>query len=131
MSTSQIPPGLAVGLVTFDEPTLLFLTNGSSSRWLAQKIQDRTEVLIDGCRSEDNATDLRLTILPVDSSPTEMTRLGDEIAWRISREDADYYAQQLRALAGSAGPAHTYLDSASTIGVMISKGEYDSATIFS
>lgn len=118
-------PNLELGLVDFEEPTLLLLGETSSFDWLACRIAEGCEFALKGRVS--------LKFIP-SMQEGELSGTGNEFEWHMSHAEMALVAQQLRELATGDVPAHAYLDSirnTAGIQIMASKGEYEPARIFS
>ena len=120
---------LRAGLVDFADPTFLLLGESSSFDWLAEQLENKRAVVLEG---ESGESPERLLIVPSDREG-RMSRAGAILEWQLSASEAALVSQQLRELAASPAPAHVYLDPASNLAgvqVMASKGEYDPTTVF-
>lgn len=113
----------------FADPTFLLLGESGSFEWLAEQIEGRRAVALEGEPGKDLA---RLSIVP-SAQEGRVLKAGAILEWQISSSEAALVSQQLRELAASSSPAHAYLDSASNfagVQIVASKGEYDAARVF-
>ena len=119
-----------IGLADFAESTLLILGDAASLNWLADCIETRQ--LIDLARSPlAKLVSVGLMIVPTDNAGS-LSRNDTLFKWKVSRLEAQQFAEQLRALAVSEKPAHAYLDpEANNAGVQIiaSQGEYNADAV--
>ena len=123
---------LHIGLADFAEPTLLLIGDENSLTWLAQQIDARRDLKLAEMPKIVRQTGISLHLIPA-IHRGRLTRLEKAFNWEISSAEALRLALQLRELAISPVPAHTYLDSESNtadIQVVASRGEYDAAKIF-
>lgn len=120
---------LRAGLVDFADPTFLLLGEPESFDWLAEQIEGRCAVALDGVQGKDLA---RLSIVPT-AQEGRVSREGSVLEWQMSYSEAVLVSQQLRELATSSSSSHAYLDPASNLAgvqIMASKGEYDPERVF-
>jgi len=123
---------LHVGIAEFSEPTLLLIGDALVLYWLADQIDARQELKLAEMPSLVSQTEVNLRLAPATHSGS-LTRKGKAFSWEISADEAKQFAQQLRGLAASPGPAHAYLDpesNTSGVQVVASKEEYDLEKIF-
>lgn len=113
----------------FAEPTLLLLGTSSSFNWLAEQVERRREMVLEGAAGRA----LGILLLVPSAQEGRFSRHGHTLTWRISLDQAARVTQQLRELAASLLPAHVYLDPENNftdLQVVASKGEYDPARVF-
>lgn len=129
---SKYASTLYIGTVDFAEPTLLIVGDDQSILHLASYIYSRKIINLSEDPSWVKMMNTNLHLVPTDLSG-DIKRLGDSFYLTISDEDAKNFSEQLWNLAASKHPAHTYLDTkadSAGVEVVVSKGEYDPATIF-
>lgn len=121
--------GLRLGLVTFQDPTLLLIGDAGSFAWLAGELEAGRPVTL---KSDADVEPIRLLLLPGNGG-AGCARAGGVVEWHLSQREADAVATQLRELAGYGSPAHAYLDPEVTtaeLQIVASWGEYDPARVF-
>lgn len=121
--------GLHLGLVTFQDPTLLLIGDSGSFAWLAGELEAGRPVTL---MSDPGVDPIRLLLLPANGG-VGCARAGGVVSWHLSRCEAVAVASQLRELAGYGSPAHAYLDPEVTtaeLQIVASRGEYDPARVF-
>jgi hypothetical protein len=123
---------LSAGLVDFADSTFLLLGESDAFYWLADQIEGRSAVAVEGVPSKGIA---RLSIVPTTKEGQEgrVSRAGLVLEWQMSSSEAVLVSQQLRELATGSSPAHVYLDPACNLAgvqIMASKGEYDPERVF-
>jgi hypothetical protein len=111
---------------------LLLLGDAQSLSWLADQIDSRQQLDFADSPNVMNKTDVHLYVRPTEQTG-RLTQQANVFDWEISAIEAPKFAQQLRELAASASPAHTYLDPESNVAgieVIASMGEYDGSKVF-
>lgn len=122
--------GLQAGIVEFSEPVFLLIGGEEGFGWLAERIQSRCPIVVQGDTSKAVGS---LSFVPSPESDGEASIEGAILEWRISATEAIEVARLLRALAASSRPAHAYLDPGrdrTGLQIIASKGEYDPMRIF-
>ena len=117
-----------IGLADFAAPALLILGDETSLNWLAGCIATRQSI---GLATSPlvKLVSVGLVIAPTDAEGS-LSRSNTLFNWKVSRLEAQQFAQQLRALAGTGKPAHAYLDpntNSAGVQVIASQGEYRDA----
>jgi hypothetical protein len=124
---------LQIGTVEFAEPTLLIIGDEGSISWLAGTIETRRPLRFSDYPSFVDLANVDIILVPAEHEGGTK-RSGNLLEWKVSAADATTFAEQLRVLASSSTPGHTYLDASSgldVIQIMASKGEYPSSTLAS
>lgn len=120
-----------IGLADFAEPTLLVLGDVASLNWLADGIEMRRPIDL-ATSPFVKLVNVGLVIAPTNEEGN-LCRNDTQFKWQISPMEAQQFAKQLRALAGSESSAHAYLDpKTNTAGVQLiaSLGEYSGDDAF-
>jgi len=106
-------PTLYIGMVDFNEPTLLILGDPKGLFWLADLIESRWAGKLSSLSPVIMSQ--RLDILVVHDDPQGgLLPRGVELQWGLSRKAAGVFPEQLRGLARSENPGHAYLDEPGT-----------------
>jgi hypothetical protein len=121
---SESTPHLFIGPVDLVDPTLLFSGDESSLLWLAEQIESRRITSVRQGHPAFVVSNRCVTLIPVDGAGRLDERQG-QYEWRISKDQAQEFAERLRVLAGAPQPGHAYLDTRSQRQIVASKGEYD------
>lgn len=125
-------PLLHVGMADFAEPTLLIVGDAESLVWLADYIDTQQPIRFAALSPSVRLVNVDLRLAPSDAGGS-LHRSGSVLDWKVSSVEARQFAEQLRTLAASESPAHTYLDTESNnagVEIVVSKGEYDPSAVF-
>jgi hypothetical protein len=123
------PSGLYLGVVDFDDPTLLILGKPDSFLWFAAQISARRAFTLEGGPGESHAS---LRFVPTEGSGL-LTRQGNAFEWQISALECKQVVEHLESLAARDDPRHAYLDPAfneAGVQVTASINEWDASHIF-
>ena len=124
---------LYLGIADFAEPTLLLVGEANSLAWLAHQIETRRDIDFSKVPNVVPQPGFDLRVLPT-AGDGSLMRKDKSFVWEISAQEASFFTLQLRELAASASPAHTYLDphvNAAGVQIVASLGEYEPHRIFS
>jgi hypothetical protein len=121
---NESTPHLFFGPVDLVDPTLLFSGDENSLLWLAEQIEARRITSLRQGHPAFVVSARCVTLIPVDDEGRLDERHG-QYEWRISKEQAQEFAERLRVLAGASRPGHAYLDTRSQRQIVASIGEYD------
>lgn len=116
--------GIRAGLVDFSDPTFLLIGDTHSFNWLAGELEAFHAVVL---KSDPRSEIDRLLLLPSVGNG-RCLRLGPQIVWQMSVQEAETVAAQLRVLAAASSPGHHYLDpdlAMAGLQIVASVGEYD------
>ena len=123
---------LIIGIVEFENPTVLVLGDAAAFLTLASRIQERQTFRM----AESGFAELKnireITVMPCEDHG-EFSRIDDELVWKVSAFEADAFAAQLQALGESKDAGHTYLDpstNSTDLEIVASKDEYQASVLF-
>jgi hypothetical protein len=117
---------LRIGFINFYNPTLLIIGELASLNWFAECIEIRQSIDFSAI-SFAKQENINLLLEPTESTGI-LTREDKKFFWNISLLESQKFSMQLRELATSQKPAHTYLDptvNKANVEVVASKDEYD------